>query len=190
MEAIKGVREINNIKRLSFDNGEILEYQKMMFAAMEREVFLPMTFATENGRENVYYNLEGFTALEENERLRAKETFEMLNELIKALIVANEYLIFSDSFEISGETIYRSFEGKVKLLFKPVKSTENKDIQKVEVRKTTNQNLCDFIEYLGEKNLQQGLKGYLESTENLLKANCSVNQLLRHISKVLREINC
>ncbi len=179
---------MNNIITLDFKKGSIPEYQKRMLSEMEPEFFLPMSFAKTEDGEQISYDLTGYVPLQEIDFEKSvHRLFGFIGETVKGLIVAGEYLIPPESIRLKKSTIFVGKDGDVRMLFAPEEPHWEEDENRLTCEKTINAKLYDLLSEIGESSDSEPLRVYIDSTKRLLKSNCDISKLLRHISKVRRE---
>lgn len=180
---------MNNVITLDFKKGKFADYEKRMLVEMEPEVFIPMSFVQRAGVDQVTYDLSGFVPLTNiGETLSPDRAFKYLDQVIKALLVAGEYLIEPAKISLNKSTVFVGKGGEVKIMYLPAE-IEMRDDEAAGGENTMNKNLRGFIGELEDGYITVNTKNYLDSTCKLLDENCSVADLLRHISRVRREVN-
>ena len=165
--------------RVRLEENAMQDFEKVMLTSGECNLFIPMGFVSENGREYGNYNCSGFAPLSSYRIERTEDALYILENVLIILKSAVEYYIDPAKVTVTSDTVfYNKDTGQIKIAYIPLRA------ERINRRK----NIVSFIGQL-KIELCDGKEKYLvEAAKYIYYHNYSLREMINKAGMLKRQL--
>ncbi|MDO4834787.1 MAG: DUF6382 domain-containing protein [Bacillota bacterium] len=169
----------NNEYKMKFNEGNVMEYEKIMLSSGECEYLLPMVFIGEESEQVVYYDCSGFVPLKHYSVETVEDAFFIIENVLLIVSGVRDYLITPARIRLDKDTVFFCAEtGEIKIAYVPA-TDKAADLKR---------NLLGLIAQL-KADVTDGHADYLDRFAVIIHyGNLRIDELLNRIGLLRREL--
>lgn len=169
----------NNEYKMKFNNGNVMEFEKIMLSSGECNYLIPMIFIGEDSDQVAYYDCKGFVPLKNYSVEKTADAFFIIENVLVIIRGISDYLITPAKIRLDKDTVfYNTHTGEIKIAYVPA----------IENQADLKRNLLCLIAEL-KADVTDGNREYLDRFARTIHfGNYRIDELLNRLGLLKREL--